>query len=77
MKVLRTRLPVARDDGPRGRRLPEREREDRLPPRAASGAAGLQGGGGERARAWVQGLEQACLQHPYQWFNFYETWEQA
>jgi predicted LPLAT superfamily acyltransferase len=32
---------------------------------------------GELARAWVQGLEQACLAHPYQWFNFYDTWEQA
>ena len=32
---------------------------------------------GELARAWVQGLEQACLEHPYQWFNFYDTWEQA
>jgi predicted LPLAT superfamily acyltransferase len=31
----------------------------------------------ELARAWVQGLEQACLQHPYQWFNFYDTWEQT
>lgn len=31
----------------------------------------------ELARAWVQGLEQACLEHPYQWFNFYDTWEQA
>jgi len=32
---------------------------------------------GELARAWVHGLEQACLEHPYQWFNFYDTWEQA
>jgi predicted LPLAT superfamily acyltransferase len=31
----------------------------------------------ELARAWVQGLEQMCLRHPYQWFNFYDTWEQA
>jgi predicted LPLAT superfamily acyltransferase len=31
----------------------------------------------ELARAWVQGLEQACLEHPYQWFNFYDTWEQT
>jgi len=31
----------------------------------------------ELARAWVQGLEQVCLKHPYQWFNFYDTWEQA
>lgn len=31
----------------------------------------------ELARAWVKGLEQACLEHPYQWFNFYDTWDQA
>jgi predicted LPLAT superfamily acyltransferase len=31
----------------------------------------------ELARAWVRSLEQACLEHPYQWFNFYDTWEQA
>jgi predicted LPLAT superfamily acyltransferase len=31
----------------------------------------------ELARAWVQGLEQACLEHPYQWFNFYDTWGQG
>jgi len=31
----------------------------------------------ELARAWVQGLEQACLEHPYQWFNFYDTWKQG
>jgi len=31
----------------------------------------------ELARAWVRGLEQACLEHPYQWFNFYDTWEVA
>jgi len=31
----------------------------------------------ELARAWVRGLEQACLEHPYQWFNFYDTWERA
>lgn len=29
----------------------------------------------ELARAWVQGLERACLEHPYQWFNFYDSWE--
>jgi predicted LPLAT superfamily acyltransferase len=28
----------------------------------------------ELARAWVKGLEEACLQHPYQWFNFYDVW---
>jgi len=31
----------------------------------------------ELARAWVRGLEEACLQHPYQWFNFYDSWERA
>lgn len=31
----------------------------------------------ELARAWVQGLERACLEHPYQWFNFYDPWEQV
>lgn len=31
---------------------------------------------GELARAWVRGLEQACLEHPYQWFNFFDIWEQ-
>ena len=31
----------------------------------------------ELARAWVQGLERVCLEHPYQWFNFYDTWEQG
>jgi predicted LPLAT superfamily acyltransferase len=31
----------------------------------------------ELARAWAQGLEQMCLRHPYQWFNFFDTWEQA
>ena len=31
----------------------------------------------ELARAWVKGLEQACLEHPYQWFNFYDTWSRA
>ncbi len=30
----------------------------------------------ELARAWVESLEQACLEHPYQWFNFYDTWDQ-
>jgi predicted LPLAT superfamily acyltransferase len=29
----------------------------------------------ELARAWVASLEEACLQHPYQWFNFYDAWE--
>jgi predicted LPLAT superfamily acyltransferase len=29
----------------------------------------------ELARAYVQGLEEACLRHPYQWFNFYDAWE--
>jgi predicted LPLAT superfamily acyltransferase len=28
----------------------------------------------ELARAWVRSLEEACLRHPYQWFNFYDTW---
>jgi predicted LPLAT superfamily acyltransferase len=31
----------------------------------------------ELARAWVQGVERACLEHPYQWFNFYDRWEQG
>jgi predicted LPLAT superfamily acyltransferase len=31
----------------------------------------------ELARAYVQGLEEACLRHPYQWFNFYDAWEGA
>jgi predicted LPLAT superfamily acyltransferase len=42
-------------------RIPRRERE-----KAA----------GELARAWVRDLEQACLQHPLQWFNFYDVWNQ-
>jgi predicted LPLAT superfamily acyltransferase len=29
----------------------------------------------ELARAWVQHLEEACVRHPYQWFNFYDVWE--
>jgi predicted LPLAT superfamily acyltransferase len=28
----------------------------------------------ELARAWVRNLEEACLAHPYQWFNFYDVW---
>ncbi len=31
----------------------------------------------ELARAYVQGLEEACVRHPYQWFNFYDAWEKA
>jgi len=31
----------------------------------------------ELARAWVRGLEEACLAHPYQWFNFYDRWEEG
>ena len=31
----------------------------------------------ELARAYVQGLEDACVRHPYQWFNFYDAWEKA
>jgi len=31
----------------------------------------------ELARAYVQGLEDACVRHPYQWFNFYDAWEGA
>jgi predicted LPLAT superfamily acyltransferase len=42
-----------------GVKIPRRERE-----RAAV----------ELARTWVKNLEEACLQHPYQWFNFYDTW---
>ena len=30
----------------------------------------------ELARAFVQSLEDACLRHPYQWFNFYDAWEE-
>jgi len=29
---------------------------------------------GEVAGAWVRALEEACLRHPYQWFNFYDVW---
>jgi len=43
-----------------GVRIPRRERE-----KAAV----------ELARAWVASLEEACLEHPYQWFNFYDGWE--
>jgi predicted LPLAT superfamily acyltransferase len=43
-----------------GTRVPRRERE-----KAAA----------ELARAWVGALEDACLRHPYQWFNFYDVWE--
>jgi len=42
-----------------GRRVPRRERD-----KAAQ----------ELARAYVEGLEAACLRHPYQWFNFYDVW---
>jgi len=42
-----------------GVKIPRREREE-----AAV----------ELARTWVKSLEEACLQHPYQWFNFYDTW---
>jgi predicted LPLAT superfamily acyltransferase len=45
-----------------GARVPRREREK----------AAL-----ELARAYVQGLEDACVRHPYQWFNFYDAWEKA
>jgi predicted LPLAT superfamily acyltransferase len=31
----------------------------------------------ELAREWVRGLEQACLEQPYQWFNFYDVWEEG
>jgi predicted LPLAT superfamily acyltransferase len=31
----------------------------------------------ELARAFVRGLEDACVRHPYQWFNFYDAWERA
>jgi predicted LPLAT superfamily acyltransferase len=43
-----------------GARVPRREREKTAV---------------ELARAWVRGLEEACLAHPYQWFNFYDVWE--
>jgi predicted LPLAT superfamily acyltransferase len=42
-----------------GVKIPRRERE-----KAAA----------ELARAWAKSLEEACLRHPYQWFNFYDTW---
>jgi predicted LPLAT superfamily acyltransferase len=42
-----------------GTRVPRQERE-----KAAQ----------ELARAWVRGLEEACLRHPFQWFNFYDVW---
>jgi predicted LPLAT superfamily acyltransferase len=28
----------------------------------------------ELAEIWVRGLEETCLRHPYQWFNFYDVW---
>ena len=31
----------------------------------------------EELLAYIQRLEQACLEHPYQWFNFYDSWEQT
>lgn len=43
-----------------GRRLPRSEREK---------------GAEELARAYVRHLERVCLEHPYQWFNFYEVAE--
>jgi predicted LPLAT superfamily acyltransferase len=42
-----------------GVKIPRRERE-----KAAA----------ELARAWAESLEEACLRHPHQWFNFYDTW---
>jgi predicted LPLAT superfamily acyltransferase len=42
-----------------GTRVPRREREKVA---------------GELAEAWVRALEEACLRHPYQWFNFYDVW---
>jgi predicted LPLAT superfamily acyltransferase len=42
-----------------GVKIPRRERE-----KAAA----------ELAHAWVRCLEEACLRHPLQWFNFYDTW---
>lgn len=43
-----------------GTKVPRRERE-----KAAE----------ELARAWVHELEEACVRHPYQWFNFYDVWD--
>ena len=42
-----------------GKKIPRREREH----------AAI-----ELARTWVRGLEDTCLRHPYQWFNFYDVW---
>jgi predicted LPLAT superfamily acyltransferase len=42
-----------------GVKIPRRERE-----KAAA----------ELARAWARSLEEVCLEHPYQWFNFYDAW---
>jgi len=44
------------------RRLPRSEREK---------------GAEELARAYVRELEDACLRHPYQWFNFFDPTEPA
>lgn len=45
-----------------GVKIPRRERE-----KAAE----------ELARTWVRSLEEACLEHPYQWFNFYDVWAET
>ncbi len=42
-----------------GRRWPRSERSKRAE---------------ELARAYVDRLEAGCLEHPYQWFNFYDVW---
>lgn len=54
-------LPAGVADGTRTR-LPRQEREK----------AAL-----EMARAWVKHLEDACVRHPYQWFNFYDVWAEG
>lgn len=45
-----------------GRKLPRRERDK---------------GAEELARAYMARIEQACLRHPYQWFNFHDPWSGA
>lgn len=42
-----------------------------LPRRERAGAAEA------LARAYVRGLEAACLRHPTQWFNFYDVWARS
>jgi predicted LPLAT superfamily acyltransferase len=45
-----------------GRKLPRRERDK---------------GAEELARAYMARIEDTCLRHPYQWFNFHDPWSDA